>query len=222
MNLKVEDELDETGVIFAEPKLLFKELATLYKEHEFLRCPAMQVFCRNTFVITAPMDVVLRVEKKHDGMYLSTTGTGWDQKFYDSFCGIRNDGTVRLPPAYVFYAKESLEMEVLSTFLLKSPSADSVMFIPAVYDIGKWVRPADFSFIPKDPTEPIIIKRGDPLFLVRFKTEERVVLERVEYTQDLAKTIASCVNVKARIKNLTLPVLYDMAKARLDLFFRKQ
>lgn len=215
------EELSEVEILFSEPKPLAKEIATVYKDYTFIQCPATQAFYKNTFVITAPMSGVVQVGENENGnVSMVTTGHGWDQDYYETFCGIRKDKTVSLPPTYLFYAKEPLEMEVLPVFLLDSPSLENALFMPASFDIGKWIRPVDFSFVPKDYKKPITINRGDPLYFVRFKCQDRVELERVAFTQELQSMVNACVSVKHRLKSITLPALYDMAKSRIDLFFR--
>jgi len=217
------EELSEVGILFGEPKSLAKEIATVYKDYMFIQCPATQAFYRNTFVITAPMSGVIDIGENKDGSAsITLTGYGWDQTYYEAFSHIREDKTVTLPPTYLFYAEESLEMEVLPVFLLGSPSLENALFMPASFDIGKWIRPVDFSFVPKDYKKPITINKGDPLYFVRFKCQDRVELERVEFTQEVRNMMNSCVSVKKRLKNITLPVLYDMAKSRIDLFFRSK
>jgi hypothetical protein len=215
------EELSEADILFGEPKPLAKEIATAYKDYMFIQCPATQAFYKNTFVITAPMSGVIHVGENEQGAAtIATVGYGWDQNYYEAFSHIREDKTVTLPPTYLFYAKESLEMEVLPVFLLDSPSLENTMFMPASYDIGKWIRPVDFSFVVKDCTKPITINKGDPLYFVRFKCQDRVELERVAFTQEVRNMMNSCVSVKKRLKNITLPVLYGMAKSRIDLFFK--
>jgi hypothetical protein len=187
----------------------------------FLQCPATQAFYKNTFVITAPMSGVIDIGENKDGSArITLTGYGWDQTYYEAFSHIREDKTVGLPPTYLFYAKESLEMEVLPVFLLNSPSTENTHLLPACFDIGKWIRPVDFSFVPKDYRKPITITRGDPLYFVRFKCQDRVELERVAFSKDVQHMVNSCVSVKKRLKNITLPVLYDMAKSRINLFLK--
>jgi hypothetical protein len=213
------EELFEADILFGEPKSLAKEIATAYKDHVFLQCPATQAFYKNTFVITAPMSGVIDIGENDDGSArITLTGYGWDQAYYEAFSHIREDKTVGLPPTYLFYAKESLEMEVLPVFLLNSPSTENTHLLPASFDIGKWIRPVDFSFVPKDYRKPITITRGDPLYFVRFKCQDRVELERVAFSKDVQHMVNSCVSVKKRLKNITLPVLYDMAKSRINLF----
>ena len=219
---KVNQFSEEVQILFTEPQPLMNLIVKEYSENLFLRCPAFTQSCKNTFVITAPMDGVITVNK-NTGI-LKCEGFGWDQNFYDNFCSIRPDNTVSLAPRYVFYSKESVEIESIPVFLLKSPSIDNLQTIIGSFDIGQWIRPIDFTFIVKDYTKPIIINRGDPIFFVRFKPKsgEKVILERVEYSSELQKTIHACTDVKNRIPNLSLRVLYNMAKSYINLFLKRK
>jgi hypothetical protein len=214
-------EINEADILFEQPKPLMKELLATYKNHLFMKCPSTQASCKNVFVVTAPMDADIFLTSNPDELFaLNVEGSGWDQNFYDAFCELRKDGTVSMPPSYLFYAKKSLEMEVSHAFLLDSPSLDNTLVIPGSFDIGKWVRPIDFTFVVKDPSKPVKIKRGEPLFFIRFKTDERVEFIRVEYSKKLHDITHSCVQVKKRVPNLSLSTLYALAKSRLDLFFK--
>lgn len=213
--------MNEADILFEEPKPLMRELLGKYKNHTFMRCPSVQAYCKNAFVISAPMDAEVLMTKQSDGnISLFVTGDGWDQTFYQAFCEVREDGTVSMPPAYLFYVKGSLEIESLPLFLLESPSTENVLPVPGGFNIGKWVRSVDFTFVIKDPTKPVKIRRGDPLFIVRFKTDERIEFERVEFTSALKDIVSACVRVKKRVTNLPLATLYEMAKTRLSLFFK--
>lgn len=215
------DELSEADLLFSAPKPLAKEIATAYKDYLFIQCPATQAFYKNIFVITAPMSGVINLSENKNGTPdIDITGYGWDQTYYHAFSTLRADKTLSLPPVYLFYAKESLEMEVLPVFLLGSPSLENTFVLPASFDIGKWIRPVDFSFVPKDYKKPITINRGDPLYFVRFKSQERIELERVVFSNELRNMMHACTSVKKRLKNTTLPALYDMAKSRIRLFFK--
>ena len=214
--------MHEINIIVSEPKPLSKELIQTHKDLLLLKCPSMQDFCRNTYVVTAPMSGTIFVNNDNGVFNMRTEGHGWDQEFYNNFCFIRPDGTIALPPSLIFYTEESLEMEVLPVFLLNSPSVENTMFVPASLDIGKWIRPVDFSFIVKDFTKPIVINRGDPLFFIKFKplNEEKIVLERVEYSAKLERMVHACTRVKQRLKKLTLPALYEISKSYVNLFLK--
>ena len=168
------------------------------------------------------MDATVRLSQVGSAFSMAVDGYGWTQDLYDSVCTVREDGSISISPVYVFYAKESVEMEVLPVFLLDSPSLENTLFIAGSYDIGKWIRPIDFSFYAKDNSKPINIKRGDPLFFVRFKTkeDEKITLERVEQSQELLTMIAACIKVKYKVKNISLSDLYKLAKSYIDLFLK--
>ena len=82
----------------------------------------------------------------------------------------------------------------------------------------------DFTCLVKDYTKPIIITKGDPIFFVRFKpkTNKKVTLERVELSDNLNKMMYACGDIKKIIPNLSLPVLYEMAKSYINLFLKSK
>jgi hypothetical protein len=216
--------IEELSILFEEPKPLMKELATKYKDFLFMKCPALQASCKNTFVVTAPMDTTIHFSKNAEGVpTMFMEGFGWSQELFDLHCTIREDNSVSVIPSYVFYAKESVEMEVLPVFLLDSPSLENALFIAGSFNIGKWIRSIDFSFIPKDKLKPVVIKRGDPLFFIRFRAaDEKITFERVEQSQELFSMINACTSLKTRVKNISLTELYKLAKSCIDVFLKRK
>lgn len=221
---RIDGHAYEANILFTEPIPAMKMIADTYVGYDFVRCPAITAFFKNTFVVTAPMDAVITVGIQNNSPYAHIDGHGWTQDFFDCFCEVRTDGSITIPPAYIFYAKESVEMEVLPVCLLDSPSVENTLLITGSFDIGKWVRSVDFTFIAKDKTKKVFIKRGDPLFFIRFKPkqEDKVVLERTRNDEQLTETFNSCTRFKNRVKNVPLPELYRLAKSHIDLFLKRK
>jgi hypothetical protein len=206
---------DSMEMFFLQPDPLFKALADQYRGAEFLECPAVQEFCKNTFVVRAPFDITYTYDKETNT--LSTNKLG--QRFFDSFCRSRTDGAIETAPAYLFYAKESVIMETLPVFLLDSDPAKETQYIPGQFDIGKWIRPVCWNFF---MGQRLSVLKGDPLFFVRFKTANKIEFERVEHTGALAKISNACVGVKHYEKKIPLSKLYEMANTYIKHFLKGQ
>jgi hypothetical protein len=222
LNSKDVATLPETQILYQPPQPLLKEIANIHKGKEFLTCPAVIEMCQNVFVITAPMDVIAVLNP--DTHTAEVRGFGWTQEFFDRTCVIRSDNTISMPPQYVFYAKDHVTIEVLPVFLLPSASIENIILIPGTMNISKWIRPVDFSFVVKDTSKPITIRKGEPLMLVRFipKNNQKIVLEHVESTKELSVVVNACTMLKHRIANLKLPELYEMAKSHIDRFLGRK
>ena len=57
---------------------------------------------------------------------------------------------------------------------------------------------------------------------IKPKTNKKVTLERVELSDNLNKMMYACGDIKKIIPNLSLPVLYEMAKSYINLFLKSK
>jgi hypothetical protein len=117
-----------------------------------------------------------------------------------------------------------VHIETIPAFMDSNQSISNLMLIPGTYNISKWIRAVDFSVEVKDDKQPIIIKKDDVLFYVKFRTkdESKIELERVPMSNELRDAMLSCVFVKNHITNLPLKTLYKMAESFMSvLSFKK-
>lgn len=210
-------------VIF-EPEPLIKFITDSrnknYSAQHFTKCYAFLDFCKNAFVIRAPLDLTINIDRNNQ--YASINNYGQD--FFDRCVKVRWNETAPTDrillttiPGYVFYADDSLIMESMP---LPLTSLENILLVPGRYDIGKWVRPVDYSGEVINPNLPITFKRGDPLFIIRFlcSSEQTIELERVERTTRLLNLVDNCTFLKRAIPNLPLHKAYNMFSSVLNTF----
>jgi hypothetical protein len=222
-----EKNVHEVNVLFKEPVPVFPYIASRRKGSEYIQCYGLMEYSKNTFAVLAPFDFEVKIdfEKKH--VY-----TSLNQQMYDEFFinrGEERDASdpylLTLPPAYLFYSDESVIMESMPAYLCPTESTMNINCIPGCYDIGKWVRPVDFSFEVIDASKEIAIKKDDPIFFIRFLTKDgsKVNLERVEYNERLLKASLACTGVKKCMRKTKLDDLYRMADSYLKVLgFKKK
>jgi hypothetical protein len=218
------------GIIYTEPVPLFTEVRE-NRTSEYLMCPAFKEFCKNTFVIKAPFDMTITIDQKN-----SIVNTSFNQLVYDLTTFSRgfqeldrfekNKFLLTLPPAYIFYSDDDMEIESFSCPLSLDTLSPQQNFrvIPGRFNISKWIRALDFTIeIDKDVSE-IKIKEGDILFCVRFipKKDDKVVLERKSLSQNIINVFSACTAVKLFQRNLPLNRLYQIAEPFLNLYRRKK
>lgn len=198
------------------PDPAYKSIAADRPGSDFLPCPGIAGYFKNTFIVRSPIDITITV--KPDIKAVSVEG--FDQKFYKEWVVKRpNDfinpqrPIVTLGPKMVFVADEDVMLEALPAMLHDTPALRKIHLIPGSYNIHRWMRPVDFTFEVLDTSEPIVFKRGDPLFYVRFvdPKDRAVELERIEQNDDLLKTMYGMVVLKNYVKNVKLNKLYEMA-----------
>lgn len=210
---------DDANILFSEPDSLFKYVLAQRESVPFSTCPAYIDMLKNTFIVRAPYDVEIILDRMNETFDISMDPSVTPY-FVNRLTDIRlNDpALLTLPPRYVMYSDEEVFIQVLPMMMNREPVPWNI--IPGTYDISKWIRPMEFTaeFLTKDNV--INIKRGDPLFCLKFVTKDnsKVVFERVEYDFAIERTMLSCTGIKRKIQNVPLQTLYKLAENFIDMF----
>ena len=174
-----------------------EKISDIYKDtkSEFKRCPANKQFLKNFWMIRSPFDVELNINRKDD-----TCRINQNQRFFDAFIFVRwgqytetDLMSVSFSFQYMFVADEPVWIELYPAFLHGEPN--NTRLISGTFDIYNWQRPVDFSFEVLDDQKPIMVKRGQPLFYVRFlsnKLNDDFKLQEIEWTDELLKLYKRC------------------------------
>ena len=130
--------------------------------------------------------------------------------------------TISLTWYYMFYSDKSVMLEVVPPVWHKNKFQNNVNIIGATFDISKWYRPLEFAFEIIDDTQPIVIKRGDPLYYVRFSTVDKVKLVKQETTKKIEALSAMCTQLKNYIPNNSMSKNYSLMHKIIDKFKPKR
>jgi hypothetical protein len=125
----------------------------------------------------------------------------------------------------LFVPDEDCTLEILPANMHNTELLQNVRVIPGKFNAYKWTRVVDFAFEVIDETKPLVLKRGDPLFYVRFETanNSKVTLEHQVYTHEMLEIPRAVEQLKYRVPFLSLEAMYKLAE-RLDksVFFKKK
>lgn len=184
-------------------------------DNNMFLCPAFTDAMRNTFVITAPVDMEFSIQ--------------------DSVPTVRNASYLSDQPAFNLHGKNYISHEPTSSntggqsykslqFLHDNfifPVADAptrAWYMPpfmhdtkingffGVYDISKWARPIGFVV---NVENSFVIKEGDPLAYIRFETDGPLKIKYSEMPEDILRTNFPALLFKNIKKNRPLANLYD-------------
>jgi hypothetical protein len=222
------ERFDNVDIAFDEPTPFLKDFFISREAPTYFQCYGFLDYCKNIYIIKAPCDFTLTVDRGIK--YVNVLGI--TQETYMSYFNNRGEESAdndpylfTALPSYTMYSDEDVMAEAIPMFLHKTPHLDNVRLIPGTYNIGKWIRPLDFSGELLDSTLPLVIKRGDPLFCVRFVTpnNEKVELERVMYSGKLEQVAKACATTKHMVPKQPLNKLYEMAEPLMQLLgFQKK
>jgi len=176
---------------------------------EYISCYAAQKELKNCYLIRSDIDINLEFDSLG---HIRTDRFG--QKFYDLFINT-SGATINLTFNNIFFSKDSVEVVQLPAIYHDTPFDKD--FYPCIgsYDISKWFRPLNAGYINKDlhKQKSISIKRGDPLFYVKFNTDSKVRLKKFEFTDHLYHKMTSCTSVKLTNPKLNLQKLYNIFRS---------
>lgn len=182
----------------------------LYKGHkaQYVRCPALTHYCKNTFVIRSGVDMELRYDEEQkkikyvDGsmepwivkeMLVQFHPNEWKENTYPIF-------QIQLQNGFV--ADEPVWMEAFQPFH-DAPDIPGI-YLPGTFDIFSWQRMISYGFEWRDLKKNFKVKRGDPLTYVRFRSEDPGAdfkIQPIEMTDKLKKDIAKCQGAKFPLRN---------------------
>ena len=210
------------NTVYFEPESAYKFYKELRGQELFLKCPAFIQSLKNTFVVKAPYDITLRFENGN------IIAEGYDQKFFNQNIFTKHVKSFSSPPfmlevmpRYVFVPDSNVSVSVSILQLILQPHQYG--FMSGEFNITKWVRPVSYTFEVYDITKPIVFKRGDPLFMVKFTPEDGsvVTLEQAVLTEDITRLIYGCTSIKNFVPSLSLKAMYEMAKNYIRLTLKR-
>jgi hypothetical protein len=193
-----------------EPEPLYNTVFKDYKSseeiHAIKKCPSFIQYCKNTFVMKNIVDFEIQ---RSGNRYMSSSR---GKEFFDNWMTIRSPeyGLCGYTfPYYTFLAEDSLEMELLPPFYHDTDLVKKSNMVVGCYDIGKHFRPLETAFQFKNVNDTIKFNYSEPLFYVRFKTNEKIKFKKFFLTNEL-KEIWNVLSLRD-IKNIRpLEFWYDL------------
>lgn len=206
-------------VSFIEPEPMLQFMLREHRTYEFKACPSYTKYFENAFLVRSPIDITIRFNEENKTCHIEHQ----NQEFYDKYVICRYDVQapgdkllVSLHMGNLFVCDEDVDVESLGLPIVgKLPY---VTHIVGSFNIHKWVRPIDWTFAVEDQSKPIVVKRGDPLYMVRFvphKYGTKVNLRRMEYSEKHALVAAACTTSRIYNRKVSLADRYEAAKALL-------
>jgi len=195
----------------------------------YMECYALMDFCKNAFVIKSPIDLNINIDIEKE--YVEVTNA--DQKFFDDFFVVRDSNEfgikrmgLTLPPKLLFFSQESVDMESMPFTILPqiSPIYNKLTVIPGRFNIGKWIRPIEVSGEIINKTKNILLKKDDPMMIVRFFPKKgNVKLQRVYQNEEIMKASYGCTHMKKYVRKTPLEKCYQAMDGFLrHLGFKKK
>ena len=153
----------------------------------FMNCPAFLNNAMLTYNIESPINYSVM----WDGLSFNTWHSDTDFLEKNTVVRSMDKGVFSfLPPQLIFFTgDESMDMLFSGGHYSTSDFSSKVNVMSGMFDIGKWFRPTDCTFIFKNKSDPVIINRGDVISSVRFfpADKKKVVLKRFYMNDNLLR-----------------------------------
>lgn len=183
--------------------------------HGYLSCPAAKKTLKNMFVVKSGFDFSITFE---NNSYAIDTKKVKDpalkKEFLEKYFFVRSfkDRLITLVHDTLLFCENNLNAIQMQPFLEDSDYARNTGQIVGEYNISKWYRPIEPTFYCyKDKIE---IKEGDVLFYLMFRSENDVILQEYEQTDNTRKSMFSNTSVKFYKAMKSMDYLYKFFTSR--------
>jgi hypothetical protein len=188
--------------IWDEPKIFRRDNQEPKSAKAVQNCPSVVDFESRHWVIPCPVDATLALAKDKEGKLVIRNLDGAQAPVAGSHLGklvhINGSGQWRHPnrpvlqisTPYYFISDEVCWMSQLPPYLTyRDPQWPGVM-IGGRLPIHVWPRIMMWAFEWHDPSKPLVLRRGEPWFMVRFETDDPtrpVRLFQAEWTPEMTE-----------------------------------
>jgi hypothetical protein len=155
--------------------------------HEtYFRCPAHTDHLKNLFAVPAAFDCDLIIDKQPNQPEFATSTFFKNNNDFDKAFLIRSIKnrlfSINLGSLFVTESDDIL-MSQMPAYLESNGFVDNTVIIPGTFNVGRWPRVLECAFHLKE--DKMFVKEGDPLYYLKFYTDEKIVFKEFLYTQKM-------------------------------------
>lgn len=189
-----------------EPKQAYKSVKNLFKTEnesvDWLRCPSSVDILSNNYYINNPIDISFSMktdsraysEKPHSMNMINF------RNFNDKYSIMDYLLTIHL------FSEEDLSVSVTQPIL---NSNSNYFLIPGKFNISKWFRPINPSYMFLNSEYDVSINAGDPIMNLSFNTESKILFKEFYFTETLKEITKETVGHKQFSRKNSLNSLYS-------------
>lgn len=192
------DVYADYNMLYREPRPLLPELVPergSENPHDFFACPAFHLHSQNTFVVRSALGA--RVAIRPDGFAPMDEASRLTVQLFSYMHPTRRGyRTLLFDHRMLFFSPAPLKLYTYPAYMHRTEVQTNLCYVPAAYDIGKWLRPLQGTYEVPESVASIQIREDDPLYYVRFDTAEKVRLRRFQAVPELQAITHGCVHYK--------------------------
>lgn len=196
-----------TNSFVYEPEPLFQSLFSNLKTNgkdsvqldQIKKCPSVKEFCNNTFVFKNAIEYDLEWV---DGLIKTSSK---NQKFFDTNVIVR-DANIGLCsykfPSDIFLAEKPLIGELTPPFLHDCDISKKATMVCGSFDMGRHFRSLECAFIFKNKNDRIQFRESQPLYYVRFRTDDKIKFQKFIWTEEMQSVWINMIQMREGVKPL--------------------
>jgi len=181
-------------------KNLASKVNSANNKSSYMACVSYHEYFKNTYLLKHPYTT----EWHYD-----TNGSNdlFNLRLNDS--AFMNSYLVDYDLQWIFFSEDDVELETTPAFFHQKESDKYGYILAGSFNISKWFRPVSLSWQLWENVNEIKFKEDDVIAYLKFKTKNKIKLQKFELTPKLEEIINGCTSVKQILPNLPLSELYE-------------
>jgi hypothetical protein len=195
------------NLMWEDPTPFVKTISKVSNNPEkgYRQCTAASVFWRNLFVIKSGISshAVLTEEYDNPNLFVNE-GNYWQTRN----SGLDKTHRLDLDFSWLFFSEESVIIQQTPPYFHNTTAQNYGAIAPGSFDISKWYRPINLTYLLWENINELKIKENEPLAYLQFLTDKKVVLKRFENTPEIASIMFGVAELKNHFPRESLEKLY--------------
>lgn len=203
----IPERMTSMNLLWEPPKPLIKILPEggIDNPGNYRVCTAANQYWKNVYALIHPQESYVKVSGNFNKPNLELGQDYWRSENSP----LKNRYRVDYDFSWVFFCEESVVLEQLPAFMHQTEDSKTSVMPVAAYDIGKWFRAINLSYMLFEEKNYISIKKGDPATYLKFNTNKKIILKQFEMTEDIRHIANQVAGHKNYISNESLNSLYN-------------
>ena len=207
------------NMLYKQPQPLLNELLPergSENPHDFFACPAFHRHALNTFVVRSAVGANVKIS--NEGFAPNDNQSELTAQLFSYLHPTRKGfRTILFDHRMLFFAESPVTLATYPAFMHRTEVQTKLIYVPAAYDAAKWLRPIQGTYEVPESEKTVKIREGDPLYYVKFETQEKVRLRRFQLTPEIQGVAHGCVHYKLFRPRSSLERVYEaFGEAKLE------
>ncbi len=176
---------DYANLLYSDPENILKTLKPSKNARgagsQYISCSSAKEMYKNTFVLSSPIASTVNIIKNNNQNFIDNESGFWQLNEET----VNNRNRIDLDVSYLFFSEESMNISQYPPYLHKTNFMNTSTVAAGKFNISKWLRPINVSFILWENENSITINKNEPLSYVNFETDKKIILKKFELTEEI-------------------------------------